>query len=104
MIGTAMLIGGEKFSGKLAKNKEKSYKNRLKVQASSLWRQELILLKLPSQEPGRLPACVQFKSKDLDRASLYKPAPYLNAHHGHALELIRLRAQAWTQHIPMDAF
>jgi hypothetical protein len=59
----------------LGKNKEKSYKNWLKVQASSLWRSELILLKLPSQAPGRLPAYAQFNNNDLDRVNLYKPAP-----------------------------
>jgi hypothetical protein len=31
---------------------------------------------------------------------LYKPAPYLSIHHGHALDLIRLRTQAWPQYIP----
>ena len=31
---------------------------------------------------------------------MYKPAPYLSIHHGHALDLIRLRAQAWPQYIP----
>ena len=80
-----------------------SYKNwlkELKVQASSLWRSELVLLKLPSQAPGRLPAYVHFNNNNLDRVNQYKPPPYLNVHHGHALEPIRLRAQAWTQYIP----
>ena len=32
---------------------------------------------------------------------MYKPAPYLSIHHGHALDLIRLTAQAWpTKYIP----
>ena len=31
---------------------------------------------------------------------MYKPAPYLSIHHGHALDLIRLRDQAWPQYIP----
>jgi hypothetical protein len=58
------------------------------------------VLKIPSQAPGRLPAYVQFNNNDLDRVNLYKQAPYLNVQHGHALELIRLRAHAWTQYIP----
>ena len=58
-----------------AKNKEKSYKNWLRVQASSLWWSELILFKFPSQAPGRLPAYVQFNNNDLDRVNLYKPSP-----------------------------
>jgi hypothetical protein len=81
-------------------NKEKSYKNWLKVQASDLWRRELMFLKLPTQAPGRLPAYVKYNSRDLERVNLYKPAPYLSIHHGHALDLIRLRAQAWPQYIP----
>jgi hypothetical protein len=39
-------------------------------------------------------------TRDLERANLYKPAPYLSIHHGHALDLIRLRDQAWPQYIP----
>jgi hypothetical protein len=53
-----------------------------------------------NQAPGRLPAYVQYNTKDLERVNLYKPAPYLSIHHGHALDLIRLRAQAWPQYIP----
>ena len=56
--------------------------------------------KLPAQAPGRLPAYVQYNTKDLERVNLYKQAPYLSIHHGHALDLIRLRVQAWTQYIP----
>jgi len=84
----------------LPENKEKSYKNWLRVQASNLWRRELMSFKLPAQAPGRLPAYVQYNTKDLERVNLYKPAPYLSIHHGHALDLIRLRAQAWPQYIP----
>ena len=84
----------------LEKNKETSDKNWLKVQISSLWLCELILLKLPSQEQGRLPAFLQFNNNDLDRVNMYKQAPCLNVHHGHALQLIRLRMQAWTKYIP----
>ena len=81
-------------------NQEKSYKNWLKVQASNLWRKELTILTLPSQTPGRLQAYVRFNASDLSRISLYKPAPYLRQSHGHALGLVRLRAQAWPRHIP----
>jgi hypothetical protein len=84
----------------LPENKEKSYKNWLRVQASNLWRRELMFFKLPAQAPGRLSAYVQYNTKDLERVNLYKPAPYLSIHHGHALDLIRLRVQAWTQYIP----
>jgi hypothetical protein len=42
----------------LQENKEKLYKNWLRVQASDLWRRELMLFKLPTQAPGRLPAYV----------------------------------------------
>ena len=84
----------------LQENKEKSYKNWLRVQASDRWRRELMLFKLPTQEPGRLPAYVQYNTTDLERVNLYKPAPYLSIHHGHALDLIRLRTQAWPQYIP----
>ena len=81
-------------------NREKSYHNWLKVQASKLWLQELTLLTLPSAEPGRMPAYVRLNGTDLSRISLYKPAPYLRQHHGHALDLVRLRAQAWKMYIP----
>jgi hypothetical protein len=84
----------------LPENKEKSYKNWLRVQVSGLWRRELMLFKLPTQAPGRLPAYVQYNTTDLERINLYKPAPYLSIHHGHALYLIRLRKQAWPQYIP----
>jgi len=84
----------------LPENKEKSYKNWLRVQASDLWRRELMFFKLPSQAPGRIPAYVQYNTRDLERTNLYKPAPYLSKHHGHALDLIRLRAQACPQCIP----
>ena len=84
----------------LPENKEKSYKNWLRVQTSNLWRRELMFFKLPAQAPGRLPAYVQYNTKDLERVNLYKQAPYLSIHHGHALDLIRLRAQAWPQYIP----
>ena len=50
--------------------------------------------------PGRLAAYTRFNSTDLNRISLYKPAPYLSQHHGHALDLVRLRIQAWTKYIP----
>jgi hypothetical protein len=36
----------------LPENKEKSYKNWLRVQASDLWRRELMFFKLPTQEGG----------------------------------------------------
>ena len=53
-----------------------------------------------TQAPGRFHAYVQYNTTDLERVNLYKPAPYLSIHHGHALDLIRLRAQAWSQYIP----
>ena len=62
-------------------NREKSYHNWLKVQASKLWLQELTLLTLPSAEPGRMPTYVRLDGTDLSRISLYKPAPYLRQHH-----------------------
>jgi hypothetical protein len=81
-------------------NKEKSYKNWLRVQASDLWRRELMTLKSRICAPGRFQAYVQYNTTDLERVNLYKPAPYLSIHHGHALDLIRLRTQAWPQYIP----
>ena len=72
----------------------------MKVQASKLFRLELELLTLPAMPPGRLAAYTRFNSTDLNRISLYKPAPYLSQHHGHALDLVRLRIQAWTKYIP----
>jgi hypothetical protein len=45
-------------------NKEKLYKNWLRVQASDLWRRELMFFKLPTQAPGRIPAYVQYNWKD----------------------------------------
>jgi len=81
-------------------NKEKSYKNWLRVQASDLWRRELMNFKSRTQAPGRFQAYVQYNTTDLERVNLYKPAPYLSIHHGHALYLIRLRTQAWSQYIP----
>jgi hypothetical protein len=81
-------------------NKEKSYKNWLRVQASNLWRRELMTLKSWLLAPGRFRAYVQHNTTDLERVNLYKPAPYLSIHHGHALDLIRLRTQAWPQYIP----
>jgi hypothetical protein len=81
-------------------SKEKSYKNWLRVQASNLWRHELMTLKSWMLAPGRLKAYVQHNTTDLERVNLYKPAPYLSIHHGHALDLIRLRTQAWPQYIP----
>jgi len=81
-------------------NKEKSYKNWLRVQASDLWRRELMNFKSRTQAPGRFHAYVQYNTTDLERVNLYKPAPYLSIHHGHALDLIRLRTQAWPQYIP----
>ena len=81
-------------------NREKSYKNWLKVQTSNLWRRELTSLTLPPLTPGRLLAYVRFNASDLSRVSLYKPAPYLSQPHGHALGLVCLRAQAWPRHIP----
>jgi hypothetical protein len=74
-------------------------KHKHKHKASNLWRRELSF-KLPAQAPGRLPAYVQYHTKDLERVNLYKPAPYLSIHHGHALDLIRLRTQVWPQYIP----
>jgi hypothetical protein len=59
-----------------------------------------MFFKLPDQAPGRIPAYVQYNTRDLERANLYKPAPYLSIHHCHALDLIRLRSQAWPQYIP----
>ena len=56
--------------------------------------------KSPTQAPGRFPAYVQYNTRELERVNLYKPAPYLSIHHGHALDLIRLRTQAWPQYIP----
>jgi hypothetical protein len=82
-------------------NKEKSYKNWLRVQASNLWRRELMTLKSWMLVPGRFKAYVQHNTTDLERVNLYKLAPYLSIHHGHALDLIRLRTQAWPQYIPM---
>jgi hypothetical protein len=84
----------------LPENKEKSYENWLWVQAINLWQRELMFFKLPAQAPGRIPAYVQYNTRDLERANLYKPAPYLSVHHGHALDLIRLRLQACPQYIP----
>jgi len=55
--------------------------------------------KSPTQAPGRFPSYVQYNTRDLERVKLYKPAPYLRIHHGHALDLIRLRTQAWPQYI-----
>jgi hypothetical protein len=75
-------------------------KNWLRVQASNLWRHELMTLKSWMLAPGRLKAYVQYNTTDLERVNLYKPAPYLSIHHGHALDLIRLRTQAWPQYIP----
>ena len=65
----------------LPENKEKSYKNWLKVQSSDLWLHELMFFKLPTQAPGRIPAYVQHNTRDLERANMYKPAPYLSIHH-----------------------
>jgi hypothetical protein len=53
-----------------------------------------------TQAPRRFPAYIQYNTRDLERVNLYKPAPYLSIHHGHALDLIRLRTQAWPQYIP----
>ena len=58
-----------------------------------------MLFKLPTQAPARIPAYVHYNTRDLEQVNLCKPASYLSIHHGHALDLIRLRTQAWPQYI-----
>ena len=59
-----------------------------------------MLFKLPTQAPARIPAYVHYNTRDLEQVNLCKPASYLSIHHGHALDLIRLRTQTWPQYIP----
>ena len=50
-------------------NKEKS-KNWLRVQASDLWRRELMNFKSRTQAPRRFPAYIQYNTRDLERVNL----------------------------------
>ena len=56
---------------------KRHHQNWLRVQVSGLWRRKLMFFKSPTQAPGRIPAYVQYNTRDLERANLYKPAPYL---------------------------
>ena len=79
-------------------NREKSYKNFLKIQCSRLWRVELE--NYTSGLPGRMRTFVCLFLSD-KRQNLYKPAWYLT--HNDCvgqLDLLRLRVQAWMDHIP----
>ncbi len=75
-------------------NKKHHHQNWLRVQVSGLWRRELM-----PQEGSQHPCCtgVQYNTRDLERANLYKPAPYLehcivlNKRHHHRKHTPRTR-------------
>ena len=83
-------------------NKEKSYKRFLELQCSALWRTRLnnnVRL-----GPGRLSTYVELYL-DNSRRNLFRPAPYLsNLSNSYQLELLRIRTQGWTDHIPTHLY
>ena len=78
--------------------REKSYKNFLKLQCSALWRLQLENY-IPG-DPGRVRTFARL-FLSAKRRNLYKPAWFLT-HPTCAgqLDLLRLRVQAWSDHIP----
>ena len=59
----------------LTKNKETSYKNWLKVQASNIWWRELMFNKTTLAGPGKLPAYVQSCTATTWTVSAYTSQP-----------------------------
>ena len=80
-------------------SREKSYKSFLKLQCSTLWRLQLEG-PIPWGAPGRMRTFARLFLSD-KRKNLYNPAWYMTHHVGAGqLDLLRLRVQAWTDHIP----
>ena len=80
-------------------SREKSYKHFLKLQCSTLWRQQLEA-PIPWGAPGRMRTFAHLFLSD-KRKNLYKPTWFMTQQGGAGqLDLLRLRAQAWTDHIP----